>query len=246
MLRCLQTGVVRPTRAERGARRYLVEDWSEETLPVNCFLLELAGERLFFDTGQTAAAARPGHLPRWHPFLRLARFELGPEDEAAAQLRRLGIEPGEVTTVVLSHLHTDHAGGLAHFSHAEVIVTSTEWRRARGLGGRLRGYLPQHWPRDLEPLLVDLDGPAVGPFSGSLALGGDERVRLVHAPGHTPGHMALLLRDGDRRYLLAGDLAHTAAALETERPDVWAWARDEGVTVLAAHDREASRLIRND
>lgn len=245
MLCCLQTGVVRRKRGERGLRRYLVDDWSDDTLPVNCFLVELDGERLLFDTGQAAAAGRPGYLPRWHPFLRLARFELRSEDEAAAQLRSSGIDPSEVDTVVLSHLHTDHAGGLEQLAHARVIVTRTEWRRAVGIAGRLRGYLPQHWPAGLEVDPVDLDGPPVGPFPASLALDGDERLLLVSAPGHTPGHAALLVRDGERRYLLAGDLVHTAVELGETAPAVAAWARSEAVTVLAAHDRDAARLIRD-
>lgn len=242
MLRCLQTGVVRRKRGERGVRRYLVDDWSEATLPVNCFLVEVDGGLLLFDTGQTAAAARPGHLPRWHPFLRLARFELRPDEEAAAQLRSAGIDPEDVRTVVLSHLHTDHVGGLAGFSHARAIVNRQEWVRAQGIRGQLRGYLPQHWPAGLAPHLVDLRGPRLGPFPASLALDGDERLQLVAAPGHTPGHVALLVRDGERRSLLAGDLAHTAAALADAAPAVAAWARAERVTVLAAHDREAPRL----
>src|SRR5207248_4362547 len=98
-----------------------------------------------------------------HPFLRLARFELVPEDELGAQLRRGDIDPADVQWVVLSHLHTDHVGGVDAFPPTRVIVSRVEWKRASGLPGRLRGYLPQHWPL-AEPMVLDLDGPAVGPF----------------------------------------------------------------------------------
>lgn len=243
MLRCVQTGAVRTRQGERGIGRYLWNGWSEETLPVNCFLLERPDGLVLFDTGQTAAAALPGYLPWWHPFLRLARFELGPEDEAAAQLRALGHATRDVRAVVLSHLHTDHVGGLPSFVDAEVIVTRTEWARATGLAGRLRGYVPQHWPAGLEPRLVDFDGPAIGPFRASHDLDRDGELVILPTPGHTSGHAALLVRDEGRRLLLAGDLVHAADDLARAAPEIDAWARTEDVLVLAAHDRDARHLL---
>ena len=242
MVACLQTGVVRAKRGERGVGRYVRADWSEETLPVNCFLIERPDGLVLFDTGQTVAAAAPGYRPRWHPFLRLARFELRPEDEAAAQLRALGHTVDDVHTVVLSHLHTDHVGGLEAFAGAEVIVTRVEWERAGGLAGRLRGYVPQHWPPGLVPRLADYRGPAVGPFATSHALSGDGDLLLLPTPGHTPGHAALLVREHGRQLLLAGDLVHAADDLDRTAPEIAAWARSEGVVVLTTHDPDAARL----
>ncbi|HEU0304427.1 MAG TPA: MBL fold metallo-hydrolase, partial [Gaiellaceae bacterium] len=112
-IRRLTTGRVRGKRRARGPLRYLPGGWSDETLPVHAYAVEHPAGVCLFDTGQTARAARAGYHPRWHPFLRLARFELGPEDEAASQLA-----PESVRWVVLSHLHTDHVGGLPAFTHA--------------------------------------------------------------------------------------------------------------------------------
>lgn len=206
-------------------------------MPVSCFLVEHPLGPVLFDAGQTAEATRPGYLPRWHPFMRLSRFELGPEDESGAQVRRLGHDPAAIRAVVLSHLHTDHVGGLSHFPAATVLVTRVEWRRATGLEGRVRGYLPQHWPNGLEPALVDFDGPPVGPFSGSYDVVQDGSLLMVPLPGHTPGHAGLLVDDGARRWLLAGDAAPTAERLAETAPAVAAWAGSNGVTVLTAHDR---------
>jgi N-acyl homoserine lactone hydrolase len=237
---CLTTGEVRGKRGERGVRRYLPGGWRDETLPVNAFLIEHPEGLCLFDTGQTASAARRGHLPAWHPFLRLARFELTQDDEAGAQMRALGHDPGRLRWVVLSHLHTDHAGGIDAFAGTEPIVSRTEWERAIGLRGRLRGYLPQHWPRELRPRLVELNGGAAGPFPGSRPLTADGRLVLVALPGHTPGHMGLLVRDRGGGFLLAGDLAHTRSELESVRPDVAAWCEREGIVPLLAHDRAAA------
>lgn len=236
----LTTGRVRVKAGERGLRRYLVEEWRDEALPVNAFLVEHPTGLCLFDAGQTARAAAPGWFPRWQPFFRLARFELSPEDEAAPQLRARGIEPRDVRHVVLSHLHTDHVGGLDAFVHAEVLVARSEWRRGTGLGGRIRGYLPQYWPDELEPTLVDFEDGAVGPFAASHDVTGEGRLLLVPAPGHTPGHAALLVRSERRSWLLAGDLARTAAEVERVAPAIASWCREEEVDVLTAHDPSAS------
>ncbi len=113
-----------------------------------------------------------------------------------------GLAPASVRWVCLSHLHTDHAGRVDAFPAARVLVAREEWERARGFPGRVRGYLPHRWPRAVEPELVDLSGPAVGPFPRSYDVAGDGRLRLVPLPGHTPGHVGLLV---DARLLLAGD-----------------------------------------
>jgi len=222
-VRVLTTGRVRGKRAASGLRRYLADDWAEETLPVHAFLVEHPDGSVLFDTGQTARAAEPGWFPRWYPFFRLSRFELGPEDEVAAQLAR----PEDVRLLVLSHLHTDHVGGLDAFAHADVVVVRAEWERATGLGGRLRGYLPQRWPAGIRPRLVDVDGPPLGPFPATHDLLGDGRLVLVPLPGHTPSHAGLLVRDEARTLLLAGD-----AQVESEE-----------LLVLGAHDERAPTLL---
>ena len=210
---------------------------------MNAFLVEHPEGLCLFDTGQTARAAAPGWFPFWHPFFRLSRFELTPADEIASGLRGIGVEPDAVGTVVLSHLHTDHVGGIDAFTKARVIVHRLEWERATGLGGRIRGYLPQHWPRGLQPTLVDFDGEAIGPFPASYDIAGDGRLLLVPTPGHTPGHAALLVRDPEQSWLLAGDMAHTAAELEVAAPATAAWCEEERITVLTSHDPAAPALV---
>jgi N-acyl homoserine lactone hydrolase len=226
------TGRVRPKRASRGPRRHLPGGWSADTLPINVFLVHHTAGLCLFDTGQTARATEPGYHQRWHPFLRLARYELQPEDEVGAQLVRRGVEPESVRWVVLSHLHTDHVGGLGAFPGARVIVSRVEWERACGPSGRLRGYIPQHWPLG-EPVLADLAGPAVGPFSGSLDVVGDGRLLVVPTPGHTPGHVSLLVRGEAGGFFLGGDIAHSSAGLP---PAIANFCAHERLAVLLAHD----------
>lgn len=222
-------------------RRYLIDDWCDETRPVHAFLVEHPDGLCLFDTGQTAAAAVPGYFPWWQPFFRLARFELTEADEAAAQLRRSAIEPSDLRWVVLSHLHTDHVGGLGGLAAAEAVVTRVEWERAGGLRGRLRGYLPEAWPERCTPRLVDFTGtPAVGPFAGSCDLAGDGSLLYLPAPGHTAGHAALLVGE---RWLLGGDLAHSTGELGEVAPAIARFCAERSIRFLAAHDPEASALV---
>src|SRR5258708_40069914 len=80
------TGRVRLKRGDRGARRYLNDDWRNETLPVNVFLIEHPDGLCLVDAGHTAEAARRGYCARWYPFFKLARFVLGQADEYAAPI----------------------------------------------------------------------------------------------------------------------------------------------------------------
>jgi glyoxylase-like metal-dependent hydrolase (beta-lactamase superfamily II) len=211
---------------------------------VNVFVVEHADGLLLFDTGQTARATERGHFPWWYPFFRLARFELEPGDEAATQLALLGHAPASVRWVVLSHLHTDHVGGLHGFTSAEVLVSRPEWERATDLRARarLRGYLPQYWPAGVHPVLVDFTGPPVGPFPASYDVAGDRSLLLVPTPGHTPGHMALIVQGDDDSFLLAGDLAESADAVAEREPEIDEYCRSQGIEILTTHDPRASTL----
>lgn len=227
-VQAITTGRVRPKRKAGGPLRYLPGGWDERTLPVHAFAVDHPRGLCLFDTGQTSRAAHPGYHQRWHPFLWLARFELTRGEEAGAQ-----VDPGSVRWVVLSHLHTDHVGGLPAFDRSEALVSQTEWERARGWRGQLRGYVPQHWPAGVRPTLVDFAGPAVGPFPGSHDVAGDGSLLMVPLPGHTPGHAALLV---ERRVLLAGDAGHDARAFAATCAEIATWCDEHGVAVALAHD----------
>jgi N-acyl homoserine lactone hydrolase len=242
-IHCLSTGQVRAKRGGRGIRHYIVDDWADETRPVNVFLIEHEQGLCLFDTGQTARAAKPGYFPPLYPFFRLSRFELAEEDEVQPQLSRLGVDIADIRWVVLSHLHTDHVGGLEPFRDAEVLVSATEWRDAQGLGGRLRGYLPQYWPSAVNVRTVDFAGAGVGPFTGSHDLLGDGSLLLVPTSGHTRGHMSLLVRNADRSFLCGGDAAMNANELHAVAPAIADFCERTDTTFLAAHDWHAPELV---
>jgi len=127
-----------------------------------------------------------------------------PEEEIGPGLARLGIDPREVKRVVLTHFHTDHAGGLHHFPEAEVFVSETELGLARGLMGRLRGYLPHRWPSWFEPVPIAFPETPFGAFDRSFPISVAGDVRAVPTPGHTPGHLAIFIPEHD--LIFSGDI----------------------------------------
>jgi N-acyl homoserine lactone hydrolase len=217
-IHAIQTGTVAVTTAWRegvghGRRRLLhtfVDRQWTEPLPIYAFAIEHAEGVIVVDTGEDARASQRSYFARWHPGVRAFREWVEPDEEIGPQLERLGIRPGDVRWVVMTHLHTDHAGGLRHFPDNEILVTRSELEFASGLGGRLRGYVAnKHWPAWFNPTVIELDPEPFGPFPQSLRLTEAGDVTLVPVPGHTPGQIGLLVDEGDHSVFLAGDSSYT-------------------------------------
>ena len=100
----------------------------------------------------------------------------------------------------MTHLHTDHAGGLHHFPDTEILVSAAELDYAAGLRGRVRGYPNKRWPAWFDPTLVDLPAVPFGPFPASMPLTQAGDVTLVAVPGHTPGQLALSCETATTRF----------------------------------------------
>jgi glyoxylase-like metal-dependent hydrolase (beta-lactamase superfamily II) len=193
----------------RLARTVADRRWTEP-LPINAWVIEHPEGVIVVDTGETAGAAEPGYFPRWHPYFRFGLREwVAAEEEIGPQLEALGISSDEVRWLVLTHLHTDHAGGLHHFPRSEILVSRTEARSAAGRMGRLRGYVNNRFPTWFEPRLVDFDQDPLGPFPMSTTLTDTGDVRLVPVPGHTAGQIAVIVEEDDRSIFIAGDASYT-------------------------------------
>ena len=260
----ISTGTVRVTERQRrgvgpGPLRPLLtmadRRWAGP-LPIFAWAVEHPEGVIVVDTGETARAAEPGWFPRWHPYFRLAvRLDVRPEQEIGPQLVGLGIEPGDVRRVVLTHLHTDHVGGLTHFRGVEVVCSAVEHRIATGRLGKARGFVPHRLPDWFAPALVDVAGDPFGPFPASVPLTEAGDVRIVPTPGHTPGHVSVVVDEGDRLLLFAGDTSYSEqllldGALDGVAPDpkaarlTMARVRELGAqsptVYLPAHDPDAA------
>ncbi len=217
----IRTGSVRIKQSQlagrgRGLARagHILTDaeWSA-WVPILAWLIEHDEGLFLVDTGETARVHEPGYHPRWHPFYHLAsRFQVTPDDEIGVQLRRMGVRPRDIAGVVLTHLHTDHAGGLAHVVDCRTWVHPIEWRRAQGVAGQIQGYLPHRWPKWWDPQPLALEPQGSGPFPERMSLTTRGDVFVVPTPGHTPGHVSVVV-EGAPTIFIAGDTSYTEQLL---------------------------------
>jgi glyoxylase-like metal-dependent hydrolase (beta-lactamase superfamily II) len=132
-----------------------------------------------------------------------------PEQEVGPQIRALGLDPGDVRTVVMTHMHTDHAGGIEHFPNSEFLLSARELAAYRSRKAKIDGYLPHRAPEWFAPSALEFDDGPYGGFEASQVLTEPGDVRVISTPGHTPGHVSVLVREGDGEYVfIAGDASY--------------------------------------
>ncbi|MGA9564370.1 MAG: N-acyl homoserine lactonase family protein [Candidatus Korobacteraceae bacterium] len=243
-IHAIRTGLVKVRRAQmegqgtglaRMAHMLFDDEWTE-WLPIYAWVIEHDEGLIVVDTGETSRVHEIGYHPSWHPFYRRAvNFSVHPEEEIGPQLRARGIGPRDVRQVVLTHLHTDHAGGLVHLTGSKIWVAREELRRASGIGGRVQGYLPNRWPKWWQPEFVRFDDRPVGPFQQSMSVTKRGDVLVIPTPGHTPHHISVVVC-GSPSYFLAGDTSYNQRLLMEGKVD--------GVSPDVAVSRETLSRIR--
>lgn len=172
---------------------------------VNTFLIQSAGRTALVDTGcGTYMQKSAGSL--------------------LANLAAAGVAPGDIDTVLLTHIHPDHSAGLtdratgqAVFTRAELVVHEAE---------------PKHWLDDgnlarasegERPLFFECAREQLAAYTKQMRLftKGDvfPGVTAIPRPGHTPGHTTYLISSGNDQLLIWGDTVHVPE-VQTERPEV--------------------------
>jgi len=166
--------------------------WGEALdIPLVMFVVQGGGAPVVVDTGADLDRAWEHHR---------IRMEQTPEEQPAAALRSLGVDPEEVRVVVNTHLHWDHSSNNHLFPNARVVVQQSEVDYARN---------PVTWHRRQFEHLPDLTASWRSAEDRIDAVDGDTAVApgvsVVALPGHTPGSQGVVVEAATKRYLLAGD-----------------------------------------
>ncbi|MFC5814186.1 N-acyl homoserine lactonase family protein [Nonomuraea harbinensis] len=190
-----------------GYVRTLV-DKAQITVPVHAYLIDHPRHGLMLvDTGVNGAQAHDhdGYY-RHNLASRLLternEYQLTPEQDLRVRVARLGYDLKDVTTVFLTHVHEDHAGGLRHLAHARVVLDRRDWEQ---------GTLYAHTFGEVRDALV-FPAYGSGPFHAfpeSHDHFGDGSVVLLPTPGHSPGHLCVALRMDGGTALFLGDTLYT-------------------------------------
>jgi glyoxylase-like metal-dependent hydrolase (beta-lactamase superfamily II) len=233
-----------PDDERQAAFAGLVDDRDEIVLPYNCLLALIGGDVVLIDSGIGEYSSRGGNLVR--------------------ALAAEGVEARDVTIVVVTHAHPDHIGGLMvdgrpRFARARHLITRREW--SFWMTALASGSLPDALTRPIEEQLLPLER------RGLLELVAHDAepvagINLLSAPGHTPGHAAVLLDAGHEQLLFLADaVMHPlhfehpgwGTSIETDlrsmletRRRLFKAAADERLLVAASHLWRPGRVSRSD
>jgi glyoxylase-like metal-dependent hydrolase (beta-lactamase superfamily II) len=173
---------------------------------VNCYLIHSAGRLALIETGSgNYLAPTAGKLQ--------------------AHLKAAGIDPADIDTVMLTHMHPDHSAGLTDpktgqklFPNAELVVHENE---------------PKHWlddaemsraPERAQKLYFACTREQIAPYHNrtrtfAKAVEVFPGVTSMPLHGHTPGHSGYMVASGDKSLLIWGDIVHVPD-IQVPRPEV--------------------------
>jgi glyoxylase-like metal-dependent hydrolase (beta-lactamase superfamily II) len=169
----------------------------------------------------------------------------------AASLRSAGYTPEEVDVVLLTHLHSDHVGGLTTqdgkrvFPNADVYVAKAEsnfWLSAENAAKATK---------DVQPFFQNAQAIAAPYIEAGKwhTFSGSERIidsmQLVPLPGHTPGHTGYEFSSKGQRILFWGDIVH-AQRVQLQHPEITAIFDIDPTAAAATRLQLLAKLVRED
>lgn len=177
-----------------------VDEFNRIILTLSPLLIRTGGRSVVVDVGYGSR----------HTEQDLKIWGFDPAVTVVTALADEGLSPADVDTVVLTHLHADHAAGstsegkgglVPTFPNARYIVNETEWEAANHPDPRSAAA---YRPDDFVPL----------ERAGQLELVGDSEdlgdgVSVARTGGHTAGHMAVYVEAGSRKAVYPADLIPT-------------------------------------
>jgi glyoxylase-like metal-dependent hydrolase (beta-lactamase superfamily II) len=177
---------------------------------------------ILVDTGLHPSIATDGKENFGGLGTRFGHPEVAVGEDAPAQLRARGLDPGEVPIVVMTHMHLDHTSAISEFPESTFVVSETEWvAAASGPQPMLNGYRRAHFDYAFEYRTVDFGRGEIASyatFGRTFDLFGDGSIHLAYTPGHSAGHMSVIARLKERDFVIGGDATYTEAQIEGTAP----------------------------
>ncbi|HEX9963675.1 MAG TPA: N-acyl homoserine lactonase family protein [Allosphingosinicella sp.] len=193
----------------------------------SCYLIRHGNRHLLWDTGLTDALIGAG--------FENAAQKISLRRSLVDQLAQIGVKPGQIELVGISHWHFDHTGQAPRFPQATLLM-------GKGDLELLRGSPPPdedsakaiaHWLTG---------GGKVEALTGDRDVFGDGRVVMLRLPGHTPGHYALLVRLASGPILLSGDQYHFTEQVKNRGVPPFNHDRADTLASMERFDRIAANL----
>ncbi len=213
---------------DKGAMTYLTDMGKAIQIPVTVALVQ-GPQKILVDTSFHSVERT------WE--IRRRKIVRGPAQELLAALATAGARPDEISIVIHTHLHYDHAGNNRLFPGARFIVQREELRYALAPGpfdatayfAPSLGITPDYLGTKFE--LLDGDAEIA------------EGIRVITTPGHSPGHQSVLVETAGGRYCIAGDAVMWHENLERRIPPGYHVSTIDCVASLDRIAREADHVL---
>ena len=194
--------------------------------PSQCVHIALPGASVLVDANNYALSAPPGY-----PYAMPEGYQ--PPPDLLTQLRERGIQPADITHLIITHAHFDHYSGITTEQNGAFVPA---FPNARSYLGKPDWDYPETQEALRDPTSADSHTFGVLHTAGLLDLVDSEReltpeVTIIPAPGESPGHQIVrVTSDGQTLYCL-GDLFHDP--VEVEHP-AWMSQWDDPTTNVAS------------
>jgi len=193
------------------------------TIPTPAFLVRHpSAGAILVDTGLHPSIATDGKENFGGLGNRIGKPTLEPGEDVPAQLRKRGLDPGEIPVVVMTHLHSDHTSAISEFSKSTFVVSESEWNAAAtGSQPTLNGYRRPHFDYAFDYRTVDFDRAGIdsyASFGRTFDLFADGSIHLAFTPGHSAGHISVVCRLKQDDFVIGGDAMYMAGQLEGDLP----------------------------
>jgi N-acyl homoserine lactone hydrolase len=203
--------------------RALLSGKPARRIPIPAFLVRHPGAgAILVDTGLHPSIATDGRENFGRLGNHVGKPRLEPGEDVPAQLRKRGLDPGEVPVVVMTHLHSDHTSAISEFPQSTFVVSEPEWKAAAlGSSPALNGYHRAHFDYAFDYRTVDFDragNDSYSSFGRTFDLFGDGSIRLAFTPGHSAGHMSVICRLKQDDFVIGGDAMYVLAQLSGDAP----------------------------